>query len=153
MAFTKIGKDLAIPDGVTAVYVFHGLRLCEAGPPSLLVRHAGDGTRGFKNASWHAANALRARGGNNSITEAKTRARCIEEAKLIADHCVVSWDNVVEDDGKPAPCTPAKVHEFLTAIIESDEGIGTYVAFRTWAQDADTFRPVPLGDATELGKG
>jgi hypothetical protein len=153
MGFNKISKDLKVPVEATAVYTFYSFALCDAGPPQLTVRHAGDGTLGFKRAAWHSANAARARRGDNAISESRTEARCREEAKLIADHCVVGWSNVYDDgDPEPSPCTPAKVLEFLITIIEADEGVSVYVAFSNWAQDASNFRTVPQGDAVELGK-
>jgi hypothetical protein len=153
MAFGKISQSLAIPVDAIAEYTFHQLRLSPEGPPALRLRHAGDGTPSFKRAQWAAANAARSRNRTSMISEARIKTSMLEEAKLIADHCVVSWSNVVEDEtAEPAPCTPEKVIEFLSAIIESHEGITTFAAFRAWAQDPDNFRPAPIGDAAELGK-
>lgn len=153
MAFGKISKALAVPVGATASYVFERLAPSPMGGfPTLTMRHVGDGTPGYKRASWHAANAARARSGGTSISEAKTKQRALDDARLIAEHCTVSWSNVVEDDGQIAPCTPDKVFEFFTAIIEADDGLPVYTAFRAWASDADTFRASPQGDVVELGK-
>lgn len=153
MAFTKISNAFAIPQDATAEYTFYGINLCPAGPVTLIVRHAGDGTPGYKRASWNAAHAARGKRADATISDAKTRAALIDNAKLIADHCVVSWRNVFEDGAtEPARCTPANVLEFLTAIIEAHEGIKTYTTFGIWAADGENFRPLPTGDAAELGK-
>lgn len=148
MAFTKLTSALAIPTEATATYTFWQL----PGSPTLTCRHAGDGTRGYKTASWQVANTRRARSDHKAISEERTEARALEEAKLIADHCVVSWTNVVEDGATdPAQCTPAKVFEFLTAIILADDGLTLYWDFRSWVQDADNFRP-HQPDLAALGK-
>ena len=150
MAFTKITKALRVPREATSVYVFSRIHLCAAGPVAITVRHAGDGTPAFKSDWWRLRNTTRARGGN-AISEAKSMQRFIEEAKLIAAHCIVSWENVVDDEGIASPCTPEKALELLTTIIEADEGITEFALFSAHAQDPDNFRP-PQGDAVELGK-
>jgi len=149
MAFTKITKALKVPREATSVYVFSRIHLCAAGPLAITVRHAGDGTPAFKDAWYRMVNAQRTRGG--AVGEARSLKRSIDEAKLIAAHCAVSWENAVEDDGTPSPCTPDKVLELLTTIIEADEGITEFGLFYAWATDPDNFRP-PAGDAVELGK-
>lgn len=154
MAFGNITQQLAIPAESTAVYTFFQFQLCAAGPPSLTMRHVGDGTPAYKTATWHATNLARARrqGADKTISERRIKQLMIEDAKLIADYCVASWDNVVEDGAtQPTPCTPDKVLEFLTTIIESAEGISTYRAFKDWASDADNFRSITV-ESGDLGK-
>lgn len=153
MAFGNISKALAIPEDATATYTLYALQLCKEGPVSVRVRHAGDGTPGFKAASWHAANAMRARLGDKTVSEAKAIERNLSDAKLIADHCVVSWANVYEDgSATPTPCTPDKAYELLHAIITAPDGLAIYREFREWAGDANNFRPTPTSDASDLGK-
>lgn len=148
MAFTKLTTALAIPVEATATYTFWQL----PGSPTLTCRHAGDGTKGYKTASWQMANARRAKGVPKRLTQEITEEFALAHARLIADHCVVSWTNVVEDGATElAPCTPAKALEFLTAIIQADDGLAVYGDFRAWVTDADTFRP-PGPDLAELGK-
>jgi hypothetical protein len=154
MAFSNLTKALAVPTDATAPYVFDRFpRASTGGFPTLVVRHAGDGTPAYKRASWHAANGSRGRSSGNSVSEAKTKQRALDDARLLADHCVVSWTHVTDDEKQVAPCTPDNVFEFLSAIIESHEGLTIYLAFRSWAGEADNFRPAPAaGDVTELGK-
>ena len=59
MAFGNITRTLAIPRESTATYTFHRFPLCDAGPPSITISHAGDGTPSYSRATWHAANAQR----------------------------------------------------------------------------------------------
>jgi hypothetical protein len=148
MAFTNIPKALAIPTEAVSTYTFWAL----PGPPTITCRHAGDGTRGYKNASWQVANARRAKGIPKKINQEVTEDFALAHAKLVADHCVISWTNVIEDGATdPAPCTPAKVLEFLTAIVQADDGLAVYGDFRAWVTDADNFRPAQP-DLAELGK-
>jgi len=148
MAFGNISTAMAIPAEATASYTFP-FRLCDAGLPTLTCRHAGDGTPGYKTAAWHAANAHG--GGSKTLSEDNVRRSCLEDAQLIADHCVVSWQHVVEEDGVAPRCTPVKVLEFLTFVINAVEGIDTFVAFRAWVRNGGTFRPAQR-TAAELGK-
>lgn len=157
MAFGKITAALAIQSDATASYTFYAIPLLgpATAPVVITCRHAGDGTPAYKRASWRAANAARAQraGLGKTLSEARTRAWAVDEAQLIADHAVVSWENVYEDGAKePTPCTPDKVHEFLCSIIDATEGLALYVAFREWATDPTNFRPAEVGDGTELGK-
>jgi len=156
MAFGKITQALAIPLEATASYTFHRFQLCDAGPPTLVCRHAGDGTPTFQSALVRAVNIDRQRNAgrppDRNVTPAKIKSGAIDEAKLIADHCVLGWANVYDDgDPTPTPCTPAKVLELLTTVIEATDGLAQYRAFSAWIQDSDTFRP-PQGDTAELGK-
>lgn len=157
MAFGHIQKALAIPSDATASYTFYAVPPMgpAKAPPILTCRHAGDGTPAYKRASWNAANAARAQraGLGKTMSEARTKAWAVDEARLIADHAIVSWENVY-DDGMtaPTPCTPDKVHEFLCSIIDATEGLALYVAFREWATDATNFRPAEVGDGIALGK-
>lgn len=155
MAFGQISRALAIPAGATADYTFFAFHLTVAGPPTLTCRHVGDGTPAFKRASWRYANSTRAAraGLGNTISEARTKQALYDEARMIADHCVAGWRNVVEEGAtEPAPCTPDKVHEFLCAVIDAPEGIYAYKAFRDWAAEPTNFRPAQDTDAVELGK-
>lgn len=155
MAFGKLTAALAIPTEATATFVFFGLSLHPSGPPTLVCRHAGDGNRLFMRAFERSINADRSRGESRASTQ-YSRARVVDqlldEAILIADHCVVSWTGVY-DDGEtvPSPCTPAKVLEFLATLIRADGGVGEYRTFAAWIQNANTFRASP-GDPVALGK-
>ncbi len=150
MAFSRITKALAIPSGATATYTFFGLHSDLDTAPTLTCRHAGDGTPSYKHARWRLFSARARQAG--ALTESKAAANMLENARLIADHCVVAWTGVIEDDGTVAPCSPEKVLEFLTAIIEADEGDAIYAVFQAWVQDADNFRPAVIGNAVDLGK-
>lgn len=154
MAFGKIADHLAIPQSATAEYPFVEFRLIDAGPPTLKCRHAGDGNRAFTRASWKAVNAMRkSRASQQSVTDESVRESYRKDARLIADHCVVSWTNVVEDDGTVPACTPDKVYEFLCTAIDSHQGIKVYREFTMWIQDPDTFRATAdLDTVAELGK-
>lgn len=148
MAFTKLTTALAIPVEATATYTFYAL----PGSPTLTCRHAGDGTPAYKNASWHVANARRARGMPKRLSQERTETFALESAKLIADHCVISWASMDAISDTPSPaCTPESVLEFLTAIIKATDGLEIFSEFNSWIQNADTFRPAPP-DLAELGK-
>lgn len=151
MAFSKISKTLEVPRGATAEYTFPQFSLCDAGWPKLQVRHAGDGTPSYMRASWHQANERRMR---RNATTGPERLREVlkDEARLVADHCVAGWSNVVEDDGSVPPCTPDKVFEFLCTVIESDDGITIFQNFTMWLSDAANFRAVTTGHSEALGK-
>lgn len=151
MGFTsRISKALAVPEGATARYVFD-LMLEPGLPVTLVCRHAGGGTPAYERAMFHALNANRVRvNGDRTFSPERARSRHLEEAPLIADHCVVAWENVTDDDGQPMPCTPAGVLELLTAIINAPDGWKRYSEFSTWIGDAANFRPA-LDDGN-LGK-
>lgn len=155
MAFGKLTAALAIPTEATATFVFHGIPLHPSGPPTLVCRHAGDGNRLFMRALERSINADRSRGESRGVSQysrAKVVDALLDEAALISEHCVISWTGVYDDgEAAPAACTPAKVLEFLTALIRADGGVGEYRAFAAWIQSANTFRPSP-GDPVELGK-
>jgi hypothetical protein len=155
MAFGKITAALAIPTEATATFVFSGLSLHPSGPPTLVCRHAGDGNRLYMRALERSINADRARGesrGPAQYSRAKLVDQTLDEAALIAEHCVVSWTGVYDDgEAAPSPCTPAKVLEFLSALIRADGGLFEYRAFAAWISSANTFR-APAGDPVELGK-
>lgn len=151
MAFGNISEQLAVPRNATTEWTFFEFSLSAAGPPKLVCRHAGDGTPSFKRAQWHAANAERALRQSTTISEAKTKQKLYEEAKRLAEHCVISWQNVVEQDGSVPACTPDKVHEFLCAVIDADNGISIYAAFRNWISEDANFRPINA-DGADLGK-
>src|ERR1043166_8914074 len=153
MAFSKISQELAIPAEATATYTFYRVTLCAAGPVALTMRHAGDGTPAYKRASWHYANRTRNRRADNVVSEVRAKQRLYDDARMLADYCVVSWENVIAHAAtEPTPCSPDKVYEFLCALIDAQEGIAEYSAFSRWAADADNFRPTTSGDAVELGK-
>lgn len=162
MAFGQVSKQLAIPADATATYTFFKLELAPPGPDGeprpvkLTCRHVGDGTPGYKRASWHAAQAARTRGGLDKVSEALALERTLSDAKNVAQHCVVSWEDVYEDGSTtPAPCTPEKVLEFLTALIHATEGLIEYNNFRKWAADPETFGQgsgSPPNAGAELGK-
>ncbi len=155
MAFGNITRTLAIPRESTATYTFHRFPLCDAGPPSITISHAGDGTPSYSRATWHAANAQRSAfmSGDQTITDSRVKQGQMDHARRVADHCVRSWLNVVEDGCTDlAPCTPDKVHEFLCAIIESDGGRDMYAEFRAWAENPDNFRIAGSRQTGDLGK-
>lgn len=154
MAFGKIKSDLAVPPTATATYAFYELYLCSAGPPILTCRHAGDGTPGYKTAEWAYLNATHQARASKVHTPAKTEAQCIEVAKILARHCVMSWVNVFDDgETTPSPCTPEKVLEFLTAIITAENGLTAFGQFREWISNRESFYVTPpMGDPVALGK-
>src|SRR5262249_37581111 len=113
----------------------------------------GDGTPAFKRALWHWINASRRDRQEAKLTEAVTKQRARDDAKRIATYCNVTWENVFEDGAtEPTPPTPDKVHEFLCAVIDSDEGLSSFGDFRAWATNADNFRSVPTEGDGDLGK-
>lgn len=153
MGFGKISKALAIPTEATADYAFFQFELCPAGPPTLTCRHAGDGNREWNRALWHEMNRNRNSRTRDIRSDLQMRARMQDDARRVADHCVVAWTNVYEDgDPTPTPCTPDKVHEFLCAVIAADDGTTIYGDFKTWLSTADNFRSAPVGGDGDLGK-
>ena len=145
MAFTNLSKLRARG---AARFTFDTLDL-GTGHPVLEVRYGGKGTPGFRSDEVRLANQQRQRG--DKLTERGLDETFADDARLIARHCVVSWANVVEDDGTPAPCTPAKVEEFLLTLIEHREDL--FLGLRRFVRDAENFvdAPAPSG-GVELGK-
>jgi hypothetical protein len=143
MAFTHLKQAAPV---ATAGYTFSFLH----NEPRLVVRFAGKGTPGFRSDEVKLANAHRTRG--ERLTERAVDESLSDDAKLIAKHCVVSWERVLEDDGSTAPCTPAKVEEFLLALVEHREDL--FLEFRRFVRDAENFvgAPSPTSPGVELGK-
>jgi hypothetical protein len=142
MAFKNLEKQRP---AATRVFTFDTL----PDVPELVVRYGGKGTPGFRSDEVRLANANRHR--SDQLTESSLDATLAEDAKLIAKHCVISWKNVVEDDGKPAPCTPEKVEEFLLTLIEHREDL--FLGFRRFVRTAEFFVGAqPASSGTELGK-
>lgn len=144
MAFKNLAKLRAAG---TARFTFDTLDL-GAGHPVLEVRYGGKGTPGFRSDEVRLANQQRQRG--DKLTERGLEESFADDARLIAKHCVVAWSNVVEDDGAAALCTPAKVEEFLLALIESREDL--FLGFRRFVRDAENFVDAPASSGVELGK-
>lgn len=142
MAFNKYRQQLAITPESTAKYTFRSI----VGKPSVVVRHAGDGNPAYENALAKQRQARKDERGTLDEHEGRLLA-----ARRIADACVVSWDNVVEDDGSAAPCTPDKVFEFLSMIIDTPGALDVWRDFLEFVCPAETFR-APLADAAALGK-
>jgi hypothetical protein len=151
MAFDQITQDLAVASEATAAYQFW--QLPSMGSPTLICRHAGDSTPGFRNAWLRWLNIQAQQRGGRNVNWERLKEGAHSMAKIFADHCVVSWDAVETGATTPAPCTPAKVHEFLCAVIDAPNGHDlVWSDFRNWIRDRDNFVPTPAPDLVELGK-
>lgn len=86
-------------------------------------------------------------------TEPSTHERVLAnlrvDAKVLA-HAVESWDNAIDEEGKPYPATPDLVEEMLLALI--DELPDEFVGFKYWVENQGNFGEVPLSGAVDLGK-
>lgn len=144
MAFKNLEKARA---SGTATFTFDFIDL-GAGPPVLEVRYGGKGTPGFRADAIKVANKQR----GDRLTERVLDEGLVDTAKLLAKHCVVSWKNVVEDDGTPAPCTPAKVEEFLLGLIEHADDL--FTDFSVFVRTRENFvdAPTSSGGGAALGK-
>lgn len=155
MGFSNVSKVRAIPTDATATYTFHDIMLPGAvAPVEITLRHAGEGTPGFNRAEWALAERARAKrkGWPETLSESATRERIAAMLELIARHCVVSWANVIEDDGAVSACKESNVVDFLAAVLKEPGGIEAIHAFIAFARDAANFRPVLDIDASALGK-
>lgn len=136
----------------TARYSFDTISPDRAAPITLIVRHAGDTNPAYWNALIKEASEGRSPvGGRVDATSA--HAARVDWADRAAATVVVGWENVTED-GKPVPCTPDKVREFLGLLIEpGPEALhDVFDHFRRWCADLDNFR-VPIAAPAVLGKG
>lgn len=147
MAFNKLSQPK--PSG-TAKYKFDTLPLDKA--PVLEVRYAGKGNPGYRSAELKQVNVLLQQGGVGKLNDAKLDAQSQQMAELFAQHVIVGWTDVFEDDGSIAAATPAKFLEFLQQLLAGnfeDE----FRNFVTFCRDAGNFRDAPAGAGVELGKG
>lgn len=147
-----VQQQLEVPAEATATYTFPFPRK----PVTLVTRHVGDGNPAYKSAHFHASNSptmLRKRDPGRWTSEEERDAYWRDDARLIADTCVVSWDAVEVGCTEVAPCTPDKVYEFLCAVLAAVDGFTYYLAFRNYAADANNYRRKPINtDAGALGK-
>jgi hypothetical protein len=120
----------------------------------LVVKHAGEGNKGYWNALIKRVNAMSARGaGRGKLTAEQLDKARAETAEIFATHVVTGWKNAVED-GKPAPCTPEAVGRLLAALIAPppDGRPDLFDELRKYCEDASNFTG-PALDPVDLGKG
>lgn len=118
--------------------------------PWLDLRYAGQGNEAYQSAVLRIANERRGRSGAGKFTATKLREDRELDARVFAETIVVGWGEIYED-GKPAPCTPAKVLELLQVLAEDHEYI--FLGITQNARDATNYQDVPTGAGVELGKG
>lgn len=150
MGFSRL-EQLRVRAELTRPFTLNAVVLVPAGPVKLTVRFAGEANAAYDNALYKLVNDLRARTAGGRASQAGREADRQEDARLFADHVITAWENVAEDDGKPAPFTPDKVNEFLLALIASVPD--SFDLLRRYCKDADNFRDAPLPGAEALGKG
>lgn len=152
----SFGKSLSSIAAREAARPFHldgiPVNLDKSKPAVLLVRHAGASNKAYENGKFRALNARRARGLLATATAEAEAERRLVYAKLFAQHVIIGWENVCEDEAplEPAVFSPAKCEEMLIALVENRPDIYDYLF--AFAIDADNFRDQPLTDTETLGK-
>lgn len=126
----------------TVPYTFPSLSLDPKKPITLHTRHLGVTNEAFMARSFEQERAVT---GYAAVLDL--------HCEQLAKYCVPSWDNVVDEDGKPVDCSPEKVLAFLRFCMAAEAGrhVDAIGIYRSWAMDADSFR-TPLVDDGELGK-
>jgi hypothetical protein len=134
----------------------HDIGLSTApGAPSvvLIVRHAGHGNSGWRNALIKRANATSSRG--RHVSEAQVERDRAELAELYARHVVVGFEHVIDaETSRPVPSSSEAALGLLTALIAPPPHgrPDVFVDLCSFCQDADNFAG-PVVDAADLGKG
>lgn len=152
MAFSRSFRAASVSADVTARYTLWELTTDPAKPVVLIVRPAAAPNNAFLNAVFKLPSMKRS--GTEQMSIARMHATNVEAVEPYADHVIIGWENVVEDDGTEPAYTPAKGREFLTALIQPppDGRPDLFVQLRMFCGNIESFR-APVVDAVDLGKG
>jgi hypothetical protein len=129
----------------TAKYTLEKVDLGQ-GEPVLDLRYAGEENAAY----WRALKKqeLANRGKNLSDKEAREMT-----VKLFAEHIIVGWTNVAEDDGTPTPCTPANVERLLFGVLEyPSAAYDVWSPLFVFANRPANFRDAQPASGADLGK-
>lgn len=148
MSFAQLLDAVAVRPETTVRYPLDRLRIGHAEAPVLILKHAGESNVAYRDAMQKFGETNRHRGLRGVAAIALMRT---SEAKIWADTVVAGWENVCEEPGKAAPCTPAKVEEFLLELQKSRLQI--WKAMAAFAENEDNFAEYPSGTAGALGNG
>lgn len=148
MSFAQLLDAVAVRPDTTVRYPLDRLRIGHADAPVLILKHAGESNLAYRDAMQKFGEANRHRGLRGAAAITLMR---VGEAKIWADAVVAGWENVCEEPGKPTPCTPVKVEEFLLELQKSRLQI--WKAMCAFAENEDNFAEYPSGTAGALGNG
>lgn len=151
MGFAKSIRAASVATDITARYTVWELTTDPAKPVVLIVRPATEPNNGFLNAVFKLPSMRRT--GNEQMSIARMHATNVEAVEPYADHVIIGWENVVEDDGSTPHYTPAKGRELLAALIRPppDGRPDLFVNLRLFCGNIENFRE-PVVEAAELGK-
>ncbi len=146
----------AAPSG-TAKYSFDTLS-SSANPPVLTVKPAGEANPAYQSLRFKTQNDPRIKETRKKMTiyqRAQVREYWVD---IFAKTVVTAWENVTDETGAPAPCTPENVTEFLMALLVRLDDGSTPLAeefdrFTSFCWTSDNFRDTPPAEVAALGKG
>jgi hypothetical protein len=142
-------KAASVAVDVTARYPIWELSADPLRPLTLIVRPAAEPNTAFLNAIFKMPDR-----GKRLLSVATMHATDAEAVEPYADHVIVGWENVVEDDGGRPEYTPAKGREFLAALNQPppDGRPDLFRNLRIFCGNIENFRPA-IVDGADLGKG
>lgn len=148
---------LAHAPGGTAEYPWDTLSAA-AKPPIFIVKPASEANAAYQSLRFKTQNDPRVKATAKRLSAYQLNETREYWAEIFAKTVVVSWTNVNEDDGTPAPCTPENVLEFLMALlVRLDDGsqplVEEFERFRSFCWNSDNFRDTPPAEVAALGKG
>lgn len=142
MSFDGLFDDLEARG--TKPYTLPCVRVRSEREVVLHLKHAGHGNTAYRNAKRKLDQSMRGR--------VPTDQEVLEALiPLFAAHVIAGWDHVHEPDGTPVKATPAKIGEFLSALVKKapdklDAAFG-------YALNPENYRDIVLGGADDLGNG
>jgi len=151
MAFSKLTSPLRITAERT-IRVPLDLPRYGDGVPTLLCRFAGDGNDAFKNAEFKAARQL----ASSPDSAARERVDRELDAPIFAEHVVVGWEDIFEDDPtsphgvKAVAFSVEKCKELLLAL--ASDAPDQFNRVRVLTRNPSLFRDA-VASGEDLGKG